>query len=153
MLSYTFSKAKISLYTCPAVKMATFLSFWPRKAMLLVGKLFSCSAFPVARSKIQYRTQFPVFKTACTPSEIQMFKKKLLYIFSKWQVPTKLYISSHISNTDTFHSILLHFILSPLTAQALKEYTVLQLEKLQNLYLWNPHSLLIFLSSQVYKAS
>lgn len=35
--------------------------------MLLVGKLFSCSAFPVARSKIQYRTQFPVFKTAWTP--------------------------------------------------------------------------------------
>lgn len=74
-------KSKNELLTCPAVKMATFLSFWPRKAMLLVGKLFSCSAFPVARSKIQYRTQVPVFKTACTPSG-NIKAKKNLYIFN-----------------------------------------------------------------------
>ncbi len=50
--------------TCPAVKMATLRSLCPRKARLLVGKLFSCSALPVARSKIQYLTQLPVFSTA-----------------------------------------------------------------------------------------
>ncbi len=53
--------------TCPAVKIATLRSLCPRKARLLVGKLFSCSALPVARSKIQYLTQLPVFSTAWTP--------------------------------------------------------------------------------------
>ncbi len=46
--------------TWPAVKMATLRSLWPRKARLLVGKWFSCSALPVAKSKTQYRTQLPV---------------------------------------------------------------------------------------------
>lgn len=64
-------KFKKKKRTCPAVKMATFFSFCPRKAILLVGKLFSCSAFPVARSKMQYLTQFPVFRTACTPASVQ----------------------------------------------------------------------------------
>lgn len=53
--------------TCPAVKMAMLRSLCPKKARLLVGKLFSCSALPVARSKIQYLTQLPVFRTAWTP--------------------------------------------------------------------------------------
>ena len=60
--------------TCPAVKMPTLRSLCPRKARLLVGKLFSCSALPVARSKMQYLTQLPVFSTACTPGVTQDFR-------------------------------------------------------------------------------
>lgn len=59
--------------TWPAVKMAMLRSLCPKKARLLVGKLFSCSALPVARSKIQYLTQLPVFSTAWTPERQKRF--------------------------------------------------------------------------------
>lgn len=168
MLSYHLSKAKISLCTCPAVKMATFLSFWPRKAMLLVGKLFSCSAFPVARSKIQYRTQFPVFKTACTPSETYKCKKIYIYknllIFNNYLPNVDL--SGHICksiSTDAFYSIMLHteekncqmppnYFIPFTNCIVLSVYRVCHLKYSWNIYLWNLHSLLIFLFFQVCKA-
>lgn len=163
-LSYQFSNVKMSLCTCPAVKMATLLSFWPRKAMLLVGKLFSCSAFPVARSKIQYRTQFPVFKTACTPSETYKCRIKIV-IHLQWSLLSTYQILQFLATfcrCISFNDMTLrtqklpnapkYFILLPFTTQVLTGYEVCQLKKLQNCYLWNPHLLLIFLFFQVYKA-
>lgn len=79
----------------------------------------------MARSKIQYRTNFQSSKQHAHSRNTQMLKKKIyLYIFSKWQVQI-IYPQSHFKYRHiSFHTVTL--------------YRVRQLEKLQNLYLWNP---------------
>ena len=72
--------------------MATLRSLCPRKARLLVGKLFSCSALPVARSKIQYLTQLPVFRTAWTPGR-ERERKRYILIFTPKMYHKSIYTS------------------------------------------------------------
>lgn len=84
--------------------MAMLRSLCPRKARLLVGKLFSCSALPVARSKIQYLTQLPVFSTAWTPERQKNKFSKKSTSNKNWCITYYVNILSHIDKDPPLES-------------------------------------------------